>query len=82
MTDAEEKEYLKGKAAAWERLSIALYTTLLSTVTKGDLGILVNDAIKLIRDELLIDHPGLFSHAIGQGIDDALPDFSQYIRKA
>ena len=81
MTDAEEKEFLRGKAMAWERLSIALYTTLLSTVTKGDLGILVNDAIKLIRDELLIDHPGLFSHALGRGIDEALSEFSLHIRK-
>ena len=81
MDYAEEKEYLKGKALAWERLCKALY----NVITTDGRNILdaarMNDFMKLLRDELLIDHPGLFAHALGQGIDDALRDFSLYFVK-
>jgi hypothetical protein len=79
MNDAERIEYLEGKVQGMERLCMWLFT-FCSQKSPGVIA-LMPDLIKGIRDELLIDHPGLFSTPLGNGIDDAMADISAKLRQ-
>ena len=80
MNEKESAEYLEGKIAVLERLCTGLFLVLV----KKSLGVMLSidllPTIKGIRDEVLVDHPGLFSTPFGRGIDDTLAEMSRKLR--